>query len=96
VGIFGWSYPAGCSGPPYDDIPELCEVCGLNPDRCTCPECPVCGMVGDPDCQADHGLVVTTGARPSAEPEYAPADLDPPFDWATIRDAHHPEDEIPW
>lgn len=47
--IFGWSYPPGCSGPPdYDDYP--CEICGELPDNCICPECPVCGAVGDPQC----------------------------------------------
>ena len=24
---FGWSYPAGCSGPPDDDRPDYCPVC---------------------------------------------------------------------
>lgn len=24
---FGWSYPAGCSGPPDDDYAEVCPVC---------------------------------------------------------------------
>jgi len=52
---FGWSYPAGCSGTPYDDDPQ-CEVCGGWPDHpdqdsaCTCPECLVCGEFGDPNC----------------------------------------------
>jgi hypothetical protein len=26
--IFGWSYPAGCSGPPDGDGPEECPSCG--------------------------------------------------------------------
>jgi hypothetical protein len=45
MGVFGWSYPAGCSGTPWDepDYPEECPVCG-NPN--TDPEtedwvCPV-------------------------------------------------------
>ena len=50
---FGWSYPAGCSGTPYDDDPQ-CEVCGGWPDhpdeRCECPPCPVCGEFGDANC----------------------------------------------
>jgi hypothetical protein len=47
--IFGWSYPPGCSGPPeYDEEP--CEICGEHIDNCICPECPVCGAVGDPLC----------------------------------------------
>lgn len=27
MSLFGWSYPAGCSGPPDDDYPEDCPVC---------------------------------------------------------------------
>jgi hypothetical protein len=52
---FGWSYPAGCSGTPYDDDPE-CAVCRGWPDHpdpdsaCTCPECPECGEYGNPNC----------------------------------------------
>jgi hypothetical protein len=28
MGIFGWSYPAGCSGPPIDDEGTECPICG--------------------------------------------------------------------
>ena len=51
----GWSYPAGCTGTPYDDDPP-CTTCGGWPDHpdedsaCSCPECPLCGNVGDPLC----------------------------------------------
>lgn len=42
-------YPPGCSGPP--DYPEDCQVCGAyDTDQCICPECRVCGTVGDPKC----------------------------------------------
>jgi hypothetical protein len=53
-GIFGWSYPPGCSGPPEDDGP--CGVCGASVDDCDCPECPTCSGVGDPKCYTEHGL----------------------------------------
>jgi len=40
--------------PPEFDSPEFCEVCGRRIDckttECDCPECPVCGEVGNPDC----------------------------------------------
>lgn len=62
MGIFGWSYPPGCSGPPWDeDYP--CEVCGEFPDDCICPECPVCNTHGDPACYIDHGLRRTEGQK---------------------------------
>jgi len=62
MGIFGWDYPPGCSGTPFDE-PDVCEVCGGDPDSsrpeaaCICPVCPVCGQAGDPDCYVAHGLV---------------------------------------
>ena len=55
MGIFGWSYPPGCSGPPDDEEP--CPICGLFVLECICPECPVCLAVGDPYCYEHHGLV---------------------------------------
>lgn len=58
MGLFGSSYPPGCSGGPYDDD-EQCECCGHSVDDCICPECPECGEFGDPDCYHDHGLELT-------------------------------------
>ena len=56
--IFGWSYPPGCTGTPFDE--ELpCEICGEDVDDCICPECPECFTVGDPSCYEKHGLVRT-------------------------------------
>lgn len=56
---FGWSYPPGCSGTPYDEDPP-CEVCGLDPcggeNGCQCPECPDCGTAGIVTCYEDHAL----------------------------------------
>jgi hypothetical protein len=57
AGIFGWSYPPGCSGPPDDGPEPPCQVCGEYEEKCKCPECPVptphhsdpdrvCGTVG--------------------------------------------------
>jgi hypothetical protein len=41
----------------WGDPPDpLCEVCGATPDHCVCPECPVCGVAGDPACYPGHGL----------------------------------------
>ena len=62
--IFGWSYPPGVTG----NEPEIsgdygpCEVCGMSTDDCICPECPVCGIVGDPKCYKEHGLIKKTNA----------------------------------
>ena len=54
----GWNMPPGCN---VRDIPgnneyEMCAVCGQGLDDCICPECPVCGGVGDPACYADNHL----------------------------------------
>lgn len=85
MGIFGWSYPPGCSGTPYDeDYP--CEVCGEFEDKCICPECLVCGGIGDPKCYEQHGLfplahVIEHGAwnenqwRDEAKREYEAEEL---------------------
>lgn len=48
----------------YYDPPEpRCQVCGTM-DDCICPECPVCGVPGEPDCykpetDGGHGLEKT-------------------------------------
>jgi hypothetical protein len=55
---FGWSYPPGCSGPPYDDEGP-CEICGKSVEDCICPECQDCGAVGDPHCYKYHGMTLT-------------------------------------
>jgi len=63
--IFGWSYPPGCSGPPDEEGP--CYLCGQDVDHCICPECPVCGAVGDHLCYLDHGLHRTEEQKFSLE-----------------------------
>lgn len=51
MSIFGWSYPPGCNGTPFDDDDETCEVCGARDlDKCVCPTCRECGQQGDPAC----------------------------------------------
>lgn len=48
AGIFGWSYPPGCSGPPDDGPEPPCQLCGEYEDKCKCPECPakvICGGI---------------------------------------------------
>ena len=54
---FGWSYPPGCTGTPYDaDYP--CLLCGRDETDCICPICGVCGEQGDLACYdvEGHGL----------------------------------------
>lgn len=58
MGMFGWSYPPGCSSVPGDE-PCYCEVCGQGEDDCQCPECPVCGDIGNKKCYGDVGEDVT-------------------------------------
>lgn len=42
--------------PPEFDASCTCDVCGIDTDGCDCPECPKCGMIGDPKCYGIHGL----------------------------------------
>jgi len=58
-GKFGWSLPPGVSYADIDPKEGPCDVCGLSVDECICPECPVCGGVGDPKCYETHELVRT-------------------------------------
>lgn len=62
MGMFGWSYPPGCSAVPGDEPEGPCLVCGGDVNctpkegakqgirACICPACPVCGEIGNPDC----------------------------------------------
>lgn len=61
MGIFGWSYPPGCSGPPEYD--EQCEMCGKSCEVCECPECSKCDSVGDPKCYQEHGMIETESQK---------------------------------
>ena len=36
-----------------EDEERPCDVCGLWPERCICPECPHCGITGNPGCYVD-------------------------------------------
>lgn len=53
--------------PPEPDV--FCEICGGNVDldECICPECPVCGVVGDYICYKKHGLVVSDEQKENKE-----------------------------
>jgi len=49
--VFGWSYPPGAASDPYapyNQVDPPCELCGLDPSECECPECAGCGIVGVP------------------------------------------------
>jgi len=48
---------------PCFDYDPPCEVCGGDPFDCPCPECPVCGVVGDPKCYKEHGLSATSSKQ---------------------------------
>lgn len=39
---------------PPDDEDETCQICHYQPNDCTCPECKVCGNIGDPLCINKH------------------------------------------
>lgn len=68
--IFGWDLPPGCTHRQIEeaagfDLP--CLICGLVPDECICPECPVCSAYGDPKCYLEHGLRRTEEQKFSLE-----------------------------
>jgi hypothetical protein len=55
--VFGWDLPPGVTQRMIDDAYGLdgpCEVCGEPAEDCGCPECPVCGEVGNPKCFGPH------------------------------------------
>jgi hypothetical protein len=56
--IFGWDYPPGCHSIP-DDEDHPCMICWHYEDKCKCPVCPVCEVIGDPRCYMNHGLKLT-------------------------------------
>ena len=37
-----------------DDDEQPCQICHLDAYNCTCPECLVCGVAGDPACINIH------------------------------------------
>lgn len=84
MGIFGWSYPPGCSGPP--EHYEQCEVCGRDADSCECPECPVCGEAGRRACY-DEGHIIgpvtdpSIWTQPDIEPDFEPDFGEAPESW---------------
>jgi hypothetical protein len=59
----GWNLPPGVTYAMIDDIfdDQPCDVCGQYTGVCVCPECPICGSYGDPNCYdhlpGGHGLV---------------------------------------
>jgi len=40
---------------PYDADESPCEICGIDPAECKCPECPECGEHGNPACKINAG-----------------------------------------
>ncbi len=45
---------------------SLCHVCGKYVTSCICPECPICGVAGNPDCYFRHAMVRTRDQIKSA------------------------------
>lgn len=56
-----WNLPPGVTYNIIDPPEEPCEVCGNYPDDCICPECPTCGLYGDPDCYKEVDLGICGG-----------------------------------
>jgi uncharacterized paraquat-inducible protein A len=54
--VFGWDLPPGVSNSDLEQGDWICEICHKHVDNCECPECPVCGDHGNPNCYENHGL----------------------------------------
>lgn len=52
---------------PNFEYDPPCDICGKDPGGgpfgCECPECPICGEIGNPKCYVDHNL----RKKPSSE-----------------------------
>jgi len=68
---FGWSYPPGCSGTPFDEPDPPCDICGRDTDECICPPCKSCEEIGNPSCYANHGMFRTEAQIKSLATESA-------------------------
>lgn len=92
------------SDPPCRRIPP-CECCGMQPFDCECPECPVCGVAGDPKCYrseshcleftseqlaGQEALKATMEADAEIEPDFGDYDPDTEFP-----EPFNPENEQP-
>lgn len=77
--------------PPEYDLAVLCAVCGQDAeaeDGCSCPECPRCTVVGDPDCYQQHGL---KPANNSVQSFCEHVGIEPVADALRAIDKHNPE-----
>lgn len=63
---FGYWYPPGAANDPnapYNQDDPPCDICGQEIENCICPECSVCGQIGERQCYGElpgaetHGLV---------------------------------------
>lgn len=63
------NYPPGAENDPYapwNQPDEPCAICEWDPSHCRCPECPVCGVIGNPDCADEHGHDFDPAPSPEA------------------------------
>ena len=54
---FGYSYPPGAENDPlapYNEVDEMCVVCGNDLAYCQCTKCPKCGEIGNPKCNINR------------------------------------------
>ena len=49
----------------FSEQDEQCEVCDKHVNVCICQECPKCGIIGDPSCYLEHGLMESEEQRES-------------------------------
>jgi hypothetical protein len=58
---FGWSLPPGVTNRMIEDQvgdEGPCECCGHDSADCICPECPICGAMGNPKCYSSPYMMV--------------------------------------
>jgi hypothetical protein len=59
----GFNLPPGVSTLPGEE-PYFCDVCYSTEDECVCPECKVCGEVGNADCYTEFNNMKDESRHP--------------------------------
>ena len=91
----GFNLPPGCSVrdlPGYESFP--CDVCGRYDDDCICPECFVCGAIGDMKCYRAGHLEFSQEQNESRQAAHEQAQLDAKADNAYWNDLYGDQEPV--